>query len=277
MNVISCSRRTDIPAFYWGWLKEQIKQGFVIVPNPFSKREFERSLSPTDVSGFVFWSKNYKNLLRDWSFLEVYPQTDRGAPFYFHFTINSEVQALERSHSNSLEERVDQACELAEMFGPERVMWRFDPIVHWTEEGSDLVQDNLGDFSFIAESLVDGGIGHCTISFATVYKKIHARARSTNIRFVTATNQIKKAVLSYLFERKPPSLELISCCDPELPLNGRGCINGNYLEQIWGKKITKARDTGQREACLCTKSVDIGNYSQRCYHNCLYCYAQPSL
>lgn len=35
-EIISCSRRTDIPAFLMNWVKECMKQGFVDVKNPYS-------------------------------------------------------------------------------------------------------------------------------------------------------------------------------------------------------------------------------------------------
>ena len=45
------------------------------------------------------------------------------------------------------------------------------------------------------------------------------------------------------------------------------------------RNISLRKDTGQRvkAGCGCTVSVDIGSYRQQpCYHNCLFCYANPA-
>lgn len=53
------------------------------------------------------------------------------------------------------------------------------------------------------------------------------------------------------------------------------CIDGAYLEELFGKRASHAKDTGQRKECGCTRSRDIGAYSgQSCGHGCLYCYAK---
>ena len=57
--IISASRRTDIPAFYGEWFMRRLKDGFVVIPNPFNTHRFSiQSLSPNDVEAIVFWSKN---------------------------------------------------------------------------------------------------------------------------------------------------------------------------------------------------------------------------
>jgi hypothetical protein len=37
MNIISASRRTDIPAFYLEWFNNRIRAGYAKYQNPFSK------------------------------------------------------------------------------------------------------------------------------------------------------------------------------------------------------------------------------------------------
>ena len=45
--IISCSRRTDIPAFLMDWVTEKIKIGYVDVVNPFNRNQVSRvSLKP---------------------------------------------------------------------------------------------------------------------------------------------------------------------------------------------------------------------------------------
>ena len=45
--IISCSRRTDIPAFLMDWVIEKIKLGYVDVVNPFNQKQISKvSLKP---------------------------------------------------------------------------------------------------------------------------------------------------------------------------------------------------------------------------------------
>ena len=63
MNIISASRRTDIPAFYMPWFMNRLQAGFVRYPNPFGGQVYTVSLRPDDVHSIVFWSKNCGPLL----------------------------------------------------------------------------------------------------------------------------------------------------------------------------------------------------------------------
>lgn len=48
--LISCSRRTDIPAFYTDWFFNRIREGYVLVRNPMNSRQVRRvSLAPPDI------------------------------------------------------------------------------------------------------------------------------------------------------------------------------------------------------------------------------------
>ncbi len=40
--IISCSRRTDIPAFLMEWIIHQIEIGYVDVVNPFNRKQVSR-------------------------------------------------------------------------------------------------------------------------------------------------------------------------------------------------------------------------------------------
>jgi len=75
-------------------------------------------------------------------------------------------------------------------------------------------------------------------------------------------------------------ITIYSCANPliesVLGIQKSHCIDGALLEKLFKKPVTHAKDTGQREACGCTKSVDIASYSQICKHRCLYCYSNSS-
>ena len=57
--LISASRRPDIPACFSHWFFRRIEEGYVLVRNPMNPHKISRvSLSPQDVDGIMFWTKN---------------------------------------------------------------------------------------------------------------------------------------------------------------------------------------------------------------------------
>ena len=64
-DVISASRRTDIPAFFMKQVIEAMKEGFIKSASRFN-RESIISLDPKDVKCIVWWSKDYHNWLEEY-------------------------------------------------------------------------------------------------------------------------------------------------------------------------------------------------------------------
>ena len=61
--IISASRRTDIPAFYWEWFQKRLQEQYVLVRNPLNLHQVSRiSLRPAVVDGVVFWTKKNRCL-----------------------------------------------------------------------------------------------------------------------------------------------------------------------------------------------------------------------
>ena len=89
--IISCSRRTDIPAAYAPWLLRRLAAGYCTVPNPFNPRRVARvSLRPEDVDVIVFWSKNPAPLIPHLADLDAH-----GYRYYFQFTLNGYDRVIE--------------------------------------------------------------------------------------------------------------------------------------------------------------------------------------
>ena len=73
--IINTGMRTDIPAFYHEWLINRIKEGFVLVRNPYNPSQVTRySLSPEVVNLIAFCTKNPAPMLPHMDTLKPYGQ-----------------------------------------------------------------------------------------------------------------------------------------------------------------------------------------------------------
>jgi hypothetical protein len=98
---------------------------------------------------------------------------------------------------------------------------------------------------------------------------------------------VKAAILQEMAHSlEPYGIALQTCCEQAvlaaLPAGSQvypaSCIPNDRLEALYGPGIALRRDTGQRirSGCGCKVSVDVGSYHDHpCYHNCLFCYANP--
>ena len=56
--IISASYKTDIPTFYGEWFMNRVRAGYCKMVNPYSQQVHRVDLTPEQVDGFVFWTKN---------------------------------------------------------------------------------------------------------------------------------------------------------------------------------------------------------------------------
>lgn len=275
-TVISASRRTDIPRWFLDEVIDWFKSGEVQVKNPFNQKLYKVSLKKEDVHSIVWWSKCFSRFLEKHSFF------DEGYNQYFQFTINGysnpDCQFLEPGITTSLDERLDQARMLATIYGPEKINWRFDPIVCWKE--GEIIKDNLQDYQYLATELARAGITRNTISFACWYGKCMKRAKKRQFKFYEPTIEQRIAIANDIARiARDLGITVYSCCNDDILRDGKikksSCIDGALLSRLFGELASIEHDTGQREACGCTKSKDIGSYDMVCKHGCVYCYANP--
>ena len=212
-----------------------------------------------------------------------------GYHLYFHFTVNSESRLLEPGVP-PLSDRLDQMEMLCRDFGPQSVNWRFDPICFYTKTPSGDTAHNLGDFPAIAARAGRLGIPRCTTSFMDHYPKIQKRIRPIPaFSFIDPPLPEKiDRVLKMERHLKEQGIDLLLCCEKDvlaaLPYSSgirrSACIPNDLLMEIFGGRLSRKRDAGQRvqDGCGCMTSVDVGSYHhQPCRHNCLFCYANPVL
>ncbi len=279
--VISCSRRTDIPAFLMDWVIEKIKIGYVDVVNPFNRNQVSRvSLKPQDVKCWVWWSKNFEKWIKFYESFEDIFNSYKG--HYFQFTINSPSE-LERNVKLSLENRFKQLEWLIKKFGTLAISYRFDPIIIYRNKDSVKIKSNIDKFEYIIENIASLGLSEMTFSIATIYTKVKNRMIKRGYIPIDLTLEKKIELVERLKSICDKNeVKMKACCQPDLleieGIEQAHCIDANKIEKIVCESIPKKRDTGQRASCGCSKSKDIGGYTGmfRCQHNCDYCYASPA-
>ncbi|MCX8011613.1 MAG: DUF1848 domain-containing protein [Desulfobacterota bacterium] len=272
--IISASRRTDIPAFYSNWFMERIREGWVEVKNPFNPSQKKLvSLQPEKVEAIIFWTRNVRPLLPYLKELDK-----RGYHYVFLYTITGYGPLFEKK-SPPLQIALDDFRRLSDKIGPERVTWRFDPIIYLTEKGTEWVIECFDKIIRVVAPNTDRVI----VSFLDFYKKVKQRLqkmeKTTGLKIIDPHSQsgIIEKIASELAERaRINNLRIFSCAEKEkltpFGIKPGSCIDGEKLNKIFNLTIEPEKDKHQRLKCRCTVSQDIGEY-KTCRHGCIYCYA----
>ncbi len=265
--IVSASRRTDIPAYYADWFFRRLEERYVLVRNPMNPRCVSRvDLSPDAVDGIVFWTKDPSPMLCRLDALKDYA-------YYFQFTLTAYDTDIE-AKLPAKAALVDEFKELADSVGPQRVIWRYDPILlnsRYTEAY------HLRHFEWMARRLA-GYTDKCITSFIDFYPKIAAAVKTLGISPIP--DEQKFRMVKNLSEAAYAYGLVVETCAEAIDLSSLGigharCIDAQRLSRIAGRSVSARKDCNQRPACGCAASVDIGAYNT-CPHGCRYCYANHS-
>ena len=268
--IISVSRRSDVPAFYGEWFMNRLKAGEVLVRNPMQAKQVSRIvLSPEAVDAFVFWTKNPER------FLSFLPEIDvLGYRYYFLFTLTPYDVMLEPGVAEK-SKIVEVFRQLSRLIGPEKVVWRYDPVV-LTDRYTPAWHAKA--FRQLAGEL-SGYTERCVISFLEDYRKVRIRMR--DIRYIMPDKTVMGELAACFAEVTGRHGMALYTCSHDSDLSFHGimhscCIDRDLVEQISGRRLRELKkDSSQRHACGCVESRDIGSYNT-CPHGCLYCYAVSS-
>lgn len=240
---------------------------------PYSGRKRLVDLSPGRVHTMMLLSKDFGPLLRNEGGLRT--ALERYDQVCGQLTVTGLGGSPMEPGVPPMEEALAQLGPLTAWMGEGRLTVRFDPIVHWVEDGE--VRSNLDRADSVLEACARAGLTSVRLSFATVYAKMQRRG----VQWHDPPPEEKLAIAGELVRRaEARGLRLLGCCQPDLAEAGvapSGCVDGIELTRLHprGLPAPTGRDPGQRTSCLCTPSVDIGSYDMRCPHGCLYCYANP--
>ncbi len=276
--VLSASRATDLAAFYADWFMNRLRAGFFGWVNPFRPTQVQ-VVSTAKVRAIVFWSKHPAALGPHLDELDR-----RGWTYYFQYTLNDyEAEGFEpRVPKRSV--RVDLFRKLANRLGPERVVWRLDPLLLTDRLGVGELLDRAGR---LAGELA-GHTRKLVFSFADLdaYPAVKRNLARAGIAARECAQGEMEALARGLAEiARTHGLALATCAEA-IDLSALGiahnrCVDGELLARLGaGDEDLMAflgsraagKDKGQRKACGCLASKDIGRYGS-CPHGCVYCYA----
>lgn len=294
--IISASRSTDIPTFYADWFVERWKKGYIKWVNPFNRTPLYISFKNTRV--VVFWTKNPKPIMKHLDYLDKNIKN-----YYFQFSLNDYDKEGFEGKVPRLENRINTFIELSKRIGKEKVVWRFDPLLLTKEINVKELLKRLGNIGEQIHSYTN----KLVFSFAdiSIYKKVESNLKKEQVDYIEFTQETMIEFAEGLQAlNKKWKLELATCAE-KFDLDKYGvihnkCIDDDLMIKLFSHdtklmeflgvkfeepnlfndgeilKRKNLKDKGQREACGCIMSKDIGEYNT-CPHECVYCYANTSI
>ncbi len=257
-----------------------------------SRRLFE--LSPDDTAVLVFWTKDPSPMLACPELneaLAVYLRA--GVLLHLHCTITSFGGTMLEPGVPSWEEVCSSIESIVErgLVRPDLISWRLDPLM-------SLVHPHHGRFDNtvpatiapIAERLSRIGVRRCIVSFLDLsYRAAALRMEEYGFEQAVPAGAGEREAVVRSIERllRAFGMSLQVCAQPEpspRDRTERGCICSElYIAHgaaLGGKYLLPHNEAtgGQRPACKCTYSLDIGYTSglKHCFSfgtGCLYCYS----
>lgn len=306
--IVSASRSTDIPAFYAKWFFNRLKKGYCVWYNPFNQKPSYVSFKNCKV--VVFWTKNPRPILP-----YLHELDERAIHYYFQVTLNDYVKEGLEPNVPSVDERVATFRELSGLIGKERVIWRFDPLIVTPElTPRELLKRiwSIGNKLFgltdkLVFSFVDVAAYRKVQSNLVKDTTVFTRE---NVSSAEMTPEQRREIVEGLLKIQAAWREkgwnvTLATCGEEANFPGiehNRCIDGELMERVFGDdkvlvyylktgklvepdmfgelpplpvQAKDLKDKGQRKACGCMVSKDIGMYNT-CRHFCVYCYANTS-
>jgi hypothetical protein len=255
LKVLSASRRTDLVGCYPEVLVKTLEK------HP-----------PETVHTLVIWTKNPAPMLDMPGLRKILQRYEQ---IYLHLTVTGFGGSPLEPGIPHQEKILGRLPELVEMVkGPERISWRFDPIIHLKQYGEPVC--NLDRFRPLARKIASLGIKTCRISWMEPYGKVIGRLKKNGYLINNPPLQERQLEFQDLLQlANDLGIQLNVCAIKGFDRSR--CIDGELFQRLHpaNASCSQRRARNQRKLCGCTESLDIGWYSQFCHHRCLYCYANP--
>ena len=261
--ILNTGSRTDIPGFYAEWFVNRIREGFVLVRNPYYPKQIYRySLSPDIIDVLSFCTKNPGPMLKYLNELDAYRQ-------FWYVTITPYGKDIEPNVPDK-HEVIRSFQQLSDHIGADCTGWRYDPVFlseRYTKEYHKRA------FRAICTEL-QGYTSRIVVSYIDLYQK--TKKNFPQVREVSKKDQ--EELTQYFVQTASEYGMTVYLCleDKALEKYGAiasGCFTKEFLEDALHIHLNvPAGSMNAREGCSCLLGSDIGAYNT-CAHFCRYCYA----
>ncbi|MBR1581864.1 MAG: DUF1848 domain-containing protein [Bacilli bacterium] len=264
--IINTGQRTDIPAFYSKWFINRIKEGFVMVRNPFVPNIVTKfKLTPDVVDLIGFCTKNPRPLLQYMDLLKPFGQ-------YRSITITAFDKDIE-PNVPPIDEVIKDFQYISNIVGKNAIVWRYTPIII---NEKYTIERHLKTFDYIAKS-VSNFTDTVIYGFIDFYDKLianHPEIKDCSDEDkITLTKEFIKIAKKYNLTLKLCSKEKWLS---EYGVDASGCMKiSDYEKAINANLNIDKKSQGRKGYCACYLANDIGAYNS-CLHFCSYCYANGS-
>lgn len=260
--IINSGQRTDIPAFYSKWFINRIREGYVLVRNPYNPSLVTRyELYPEVVDILSFCSKNPAPMLKYLDELSKYRQ-------FWSVTITPYDKDIEPNVPDK-DMVIDAFINISKKVGKSCMSWRYDPILINEKYTLDF---HVKAFENMAKRLC-GYTDKAVISFIDIYAKT-----LKNFPQATEVKSEDRDVIGREFSRIAENygIKIYSCLEgvqlEKYGIDASGCLTKEVLEGAFKERLDVPKTKGARQGCNCLLGNDIGQYNT-CPHMCRYCYA----
>lgn len=261
--IINTGQRTDIPAFYSKWFINRIREGYVLVRNPYYPSIVTKFLlNPKVVDVIAFCTKNPR---------PMFPYLDEIKEFgqFWYITITGFDKDLE-PNVPPIDQVIEDFKYLSNKVGKNAIGWRYTPIIvndKYTKEY------HIATFKRIASEL-ENYTSLAVFGFIDLYPKL-----IKNHPEIKDTDDETKIEIAKAFKQIADQHHLdLRLCSKEkwlkdYDIDVDGCMRiEDYEKSINTRLNIKQKMEARKNYCACYLSNDIGEYNT-CMHLCKYCYA----
>lgn len=261
--ILNTGSRTDIPAYYSKWFMNRVREGFVLVRNPFDACHVTRyETNPEIVDILAFCTKNPAPMLQH---LEELKKNYR---MIWHVTITPYGKDIEPNVPDK-HHMLQVFQSLSRAIGKDACFWRYDP-VFISDKYS--IAYHMRAFETMCSAL-EGFVSIVVVSFIDLYEK--TKRNFPEVHEVSLSDQ---ETLAQYFQQTASrhGMKVHVCMEnaslSRFGVDTSGCFTQQLLERATHVTLNPPFMQRARPGCACLLSADIGAYNT-CGHFCRYCYA----